>query len=609
MFAAANRQALALAEQRLGELPGRACGVRAGGAARRHVDASGKTRARGPCWRAGRARREGEAARQRVVRRADALGWFLTENGRRARFLVDTDDWRPAWRRRVTAALVGLGPRPGVGRRPEAFEARPLWPDPAAASRALPAARLRGGLGRSSCWSPRATRLPSPASGGGRSLGRGAGGGGWAAAAPFVLVPVAGVRAGRRAGGARRRRPIAARRRARGATGAATREAARGRGLAAGALDLARRSRWRWPRSSPRLRVATRQWSAAPMFFVSVRGDLDEPVVLREVRRLADDLRAQPGVANAWSVADLFTGGHVRGGGGEPHPRRLRTRCAAFWCRRAPIRRCGSSCRAITARRLSACASTTIRPSITWPSSRTPSATSSASCGDALARVDLSRRVDLAGDARWSARGCWPTTRASGCCGSATAPGGRSIAAEALSVERVARQAAHDPGGRPAAARRRRSRTRCATSSRTTPCRCRPPRSSGWSRRQCAGGRRHARRRAGGRWRRVYGARLPDADPAHDRRQPRPPGRRRATAARPPRSISRRCSTARISPPRACWPTRCAARPLEAMGPVVGIPVAADNPTAFKLDAVADRRRAQRSGAVRGLEPGACGRG
>jgi hypothetical protein len=59
---------------------------------------------------------------------------------------------------------------------------------------------------------------------------------------------------------------------------------------------------------SPRLKVGTRQWSAAPMFFVSVHGDLDEPVVLREVRRFADELRAQPGVANAWSIADLFLG-------------------------------------------------------------------------------------------------------------------------------------------------------------------------------------------------------------------------------------------------------------------------------------------------------------
>jgi hypothetical protein len=48
--------------------------------------------------------------------------------------------------------------------------------------------------------------------------------------------------------------------------------------------------------------VATRQWSASPLFFVSVRADIDEPVVLRELHRLTDYLRAQPGVANAWSI-------------------------------------------------------------------------------------------------------------------------------------------------------------------------------------------------------------------------------------------------------------------------------------------------------------------
>jgi hypothetical protein len=58
----------------------------------------------------------------------------------------------------------------------------------------------------------------------------------------------------------------------------------------------------------PSLRVGTRQWGAAPMFFVSVRAELDEPVVLREVRRVTDELRDQPGVENAWSVADLFMG-------------------------------------------------------------------------------------------------------------------------------------------------------------------------------------------------------------------------------------------------------------------------------------------------------------
>ena len=63
----------------------------------------------------------------------------------------------------------------------------------------------------------------------------------------------------------------------------------------------------------PSVRVGTRQWDAAPMFFVSVRGELDEPVVLREIRRVTDHLREQPGVANAWSVADLFMGVTLEG--------------------------------------------------------------------------------------------------------------------------------------------------------------------------------------------------------------------------------------------------------------------------------------------------------
>jgi len=63
----------------------------------------------------------------------------------------------------------------------------------------------------------------------------------------------------------------------------------------------------------PSLRVGTRQWGAAPMFFVSVRAELDEPVVLREIRRVTDALRDQPGVANAWSIADLFMGVTLEG--------------------------------------------------------------------------------------------------------------------------------------------------------------------------------------------------------------------------------------------------------------------------------------------------------
>src|SRR5213076_1673897 len=62
-----------------------------------------------------------------------------------------------------------------------------------------------------------------------------------------------------------------------------------------------------------RVEVGTHQWDASPLAFVSVRADLDQPVVLREVRRLTDFVRAQPGVVNAWSVADLFASVEVEG--------------------------------------------------------------------------------------------------------------------------------------------------------------------------------------------------------------------------------------------------------------------------------------------------------
>ena len=59
---------------------------------------------------------------------------------------------------------------------------------------------------------------------------------------------------------------------------------------------------------APRLRMDTGLWSQTPLFFIDVRADLTEPVVLRELRRLTDLLRAEPGIDEAWSVADLFGG-------------------------------------------------------------------------------------------------------------------------------------------------------------------------------------------------------------------------------------------------------------------------------------------------------------
>jgi hypothetical protein len=299
VFASANRQALALAAQHLAELPGVRAVYGPSTLLDVSIDASGKTRAR-PVLARGASESEGEAARQRVVRRADALGWFVTENGRRARFLVDTDDWRrvaPG----VTSALVSSGL--GLASESETpFEARPLWPDPRRRNRWLPVELAAAWVLFALVASTRARIVFAD-----RRRGRAIAGMvavALGAAAPFVLVPVAGV----------------------AATG----------GLAALAAALVvALSRWRAPApgfdrgttppsralcavaaamvlggavAARRLRVTTRQWAAAPMFFVSVRADFDEPVVLREVRRLADFLRAEPGVANAWSAADLFTG-------------------------------------------------------------------------------------------------------------------------------------------------------------------------------------------------------------------------------------------------------------------------------------------------------------
>jgi hypothetical protein len=297
LYDAANRQALALAEQRLAAVPGVRAVFGPAGLLDVTVDPSGKPSAR-PVLARGQSESEGEAARQRIVRRADALGWFLTENGRRVRFLVDTPDFDRAEPVLAKAlAESGLGLLPSAG----GLDARPLWPDPRRhRARFLP-------LGFAAIWAffvmvaARRAHFPLGRRRISRALAAAA-----AAAAPFVLVPVAGVR-------------LAGVLAALGAaaialTGRRSRDP-RTDGLSAARPRFLRPVLWisaalalEMIALSPRLRVGTRQWSAAPMFFVSVHGDLDEPVVLREVRRFADDLRGQPGVANAWSIADLFLG-------------------------------------------------------------------------------------------------------------------------------------------------------------------------------------------------------------------------------------------------------------------------------------------------------------
>ncbi|HEY2731207.1 MAG TPA: hypothetical protein VGK52_14795 [Polyangia bacterium] len=308
-FSAANREALAAAELRLATVRGVR---RVFGPARLlevALDGSGKATARAVLSR-GTSESDGEEARQRVVRRADALGWFVSANGREVRFFVDVDDPRRA-RRELGAALTTSGLGLVQAASGDGVTARVLAPDPRAGGAPWwPAAFAVAGV----LFMALAGFKARPLMGGfsrGRALAVTAAAA-VGAAAPFALVPIAGVRLA-------------------GAAAALAAAAA----VQLGLLFESRRpppvgwNRFARPPSlvlllalapigmfvalAPRLRVGTHQWSAAPLAFVDVRADLDAPVVLHEVQRLVEFLRAQPGVAGAWSVADLFSGVEVEG--------------------------------------------------------------------------------------------------------------------------------------------------------------------------------------------------------------------------------------------------------------------------------------------------------
>jgi hypothetical protein len=337
-FGTGNREVLAVAEQRLSEVPGVRRVFGPAGLLEVSVDQAGQAVARpvlagashergegtrGP-WDPGAVpyEAEGEAVRQRVVRRADALGWFVSANGRVVRFLIDSDDFeqvRPGVEAVLAASGLGLARPPADG----GMVARALWPDPRGrGARWLPAALAAGwvlfvlvaGL-RLRPSSVRGTSRFGPLSRGRVAalvLGAVAGG-----AALFLRVPIGGVRAaGVRAGAAAAVVVLLAlllERRLAPGRRPPTDGGHRGGRPPTLVMALSLAVVVAAAVAAPRLRVGTHQWDEAPLAFVSVRGELDEPVVLREVRRLTDFLRAQPGVASAWSVADLFAGVQAEG--------------------------------------------------------------------------------------------------------------------------------------------------------------------------------------------------------------------------------------------------------------------------------------------------------
>jgi hypothetical protein len=318
-FALDNRRAIAVAEEELRRIPGVRRVFGPAQLTDLTVDGRGRVSVRRVLERGG-SEADDEAVRQRVVRRADALGWFLAPDGSRVRFLIDADPnlvARGALRIPIERAMASSGLQllyaSGVHAGGDAF-----WPDPSDAASRWGAAVVAGacvllvlalgrGLPRLRSHAvlrgfPRGRRALVVA---GAALGAGAllilcavapvRGIAWRAAAVGAAAAVLGLAGDRPAAIEGLARRLAPRPYAVVSALAAV--------LVAAAIWLA-----------PRARIGTQQWRRTPFLFVSVRGDFERPAVLREVRRLADFLRAQPGVDSAWSVADLFFGIALGGG-------------------------------------------------------------------------------------------------------------------------------------------------------------------------------------------------------------------------------------------------------------------------------------------------------
>jgi hypothetical protein len=318
-FALDNRRAIAVAEEELRRIPGVRRVFGPAQLTDLTVDGRGRVSVRRVLERGG-SEAEDEAVRQRLVRRADALGWFLAPDGSRVRFLIDADPnliSRGALHIPIERAMASSGLQllyaSGVHAGGDA-----LWPEPSDAPSRWGAAVVAGAcvllalaLGRV------LPRLRTPAALLRFPRGRrplvvaGAAVGAGALLILCAVAPVRGVAWRAAAVGAAAAMIGLAGDRPAAVDGLARRLAPRPHAVVivlAGLLVAA--AIW----LAPRAHIGTQQWRRTPFLFVSVRGDFERPAVLREVRRLADFLRAQPGVDSAWSVADLFFGIALGGG-------------------------------------------------------------------------------------------------------------------------------------------------------------------------------------------------------------------------------------------------------------------------------------------------------
>ena len=294
-FSAQNRAAIGRAAARLAALPG-VRGVSAPSGLLTLGIGSRGTVTSEPLLSGGGDDDAAERVRQRLNQRADAVGWFISRDGTHLRFLIDADE-SEALRARLQSALVSSGLVLMDGR----VGISPLWPDPRREPTPfpplLPLVLMAAALAIPGLTVTLRSRPTIPR--GGLILIAVA----TSASLPALFAPVSAIRQAGVVMGMTVavglalfgilvrpfRPPVTVRSRV------SIFVLVPSLALVVTATLLL-----------PRLMLGTQLWRRTSVFFVSVRGDMNEPVVLREVRRLTEFLRAQTGVAHAWSVADLF---------------------------------------------------------------------------------------------------------------------------------------------------------------------------------------------------------------------------------------------------------------------------------------------------------------
>ena len=250
-------------------------------------------------------------------RRADATGWFVEPDGSAIRLLVDVDE-RPPGAVAVEAAVASAGLKTTGGEIPRAA----VWPDPD-----------RDRLPFEAEWPLRIAMLASlpmlalaiVARARAARFAVGTLALALTMAAPGLASPLGPIRIYALITGSAGAvlawvAWLLSRIRRRGGRAEATWVSATGVPVTRGRRGRIRGARWAplpillgstalvvaAVMVAPALELRSELSRDTSLFFVHVRADLAEPVVLRELRRFVDRLRSERGVAGAWSIADLF---------------------------------------------------------------------------------------------------------------------------------------------------------------------------------------------------------------------------------------------------------------------------------------------------------------